>query len=220
MLLWRTTTDITSHKQVCFLKWWSSRYYIYQENDHYASFNHNGKSSEYYVGILPISKHIGSHLKITKNNETQDNTSIKQITTYASLNHNGKNSEYYVGILPISKHIGSHFKITNYFHILQKYLENLEIPVSNTSVLWWTPQTSILEKREGWKDYFNTLLLVWIGCGNYKVALCFKHLLIKFKSAANVNATWLVLWKLFHYQPIALIFCPRIPKHLMVESSC
>ena len=49
-------------------------------------------------------------------------------------------------------------------------------------------------------------IATWIGCGNQKVALCFKHLHNKFKCVADFDAALLALWKFFHYQPIALNF--------------
>ena len=38
---------------------------------------------------------------------------------------------------------------------------------------------------------------VWIGCGNYKVTLCFDVL--------PADATLLALWKFFHYRPLESI---------------
>ena len=38
-------------------------------------------------------------------------------------------------------------------------------------------------------------IATWIGCGNQKVALCFKHLHNKFKCVADFDAALLALWK-------------------------
>ena len=85
--------------------------------------------NHYFEEPLLTSLHMYKHALY--NDETQEITFIKQMANYASLTHNGKIFEYYVGILPLSKHIGSHLSVTNILHVLQKYLENQEIPVSN-----------------------------------------------------------------------------------------
>ena len=46
----------------------------------------------------------------------------------------------------------------------------------------------------------------WVGCGNHKVALCFKHLLNDFSNVLSVDAILLALWKFFHYHPLAINF--------------
>lgn len=50
----------------------------------------------------------------------------------------------------------------------------------------------------------------WIGHGNHKEALCFKHLLPEFKFAFNANAALLALWKFFHFDPLALGFMEKV----------
>ena len=55
-------------------------------------------------------------------------------------------------------------------------------------------------EKSGLKTFPNVVpIAAWIGCGHHKVALCFKHLLNKFPSAADADATLLALWKFFHY---------------------
>ena len=49
-------------------------------------------------------------------------------------------------------------------------------------------------------------LSVWIGCGNHKLALCFKHLLGAFPNVSDADSTLLAIWKFFHYRPVALNF--------------
>ena len=44
---------------------------------------------------------------------------------------------------------------------------------------------------------------VWIGCGNHKLVLCFKHLLLLLSKIFSADTT---LWKFFHYQPLAMSF--------------
>ena len=45
-----------------------------------------------------------------------------------------------------------------------------------------------------------------IGCGNHKLALCFKHLKGEYTNINNIDTTLLALWKYFHYHPLALNF--------------
>ena len=52
----------------------------------------------------------------------------------------------------------------------------------------------------------NVPLGNWVGCGNHKVALCFKHLLNYFPDVLSADATLLALWKFFHYCPLAINF--------------
>ena len=49
-------------------------------------------------------------------------------------------------------------------------------------------------------------LLVWIGCGNHRLALCFKHLMGEYTNINNADATLLASWKYFQYRPLALNF--------------
>ena len=45
-------------------------------------------------------------------------------------------------------------------------------------------------------------LLVWIGYGNHKGALCFKHLIGEYTNINNANAILLALSKYFHHCPL------------------
>ena len=49
-------------------------------------------------------------------------------------------------------------------------------------------------------------LLVWIGSGNHKLALCFKHLMGEYINISNTDATLLALWKYSHDCTLALNF--------------
>ena len=52
-------------------------------------------------------------------------------------------------------------------------------------------------------------LSVWIGCGNHKLALCFKHL-GQFPNVSDADSTLLAIWKFFHYRPLALKFLQEV----------
>ena len=49
-------------------------------------------------------------------------------------------------------------------------------------------------------------MALWVGCGNHKLALCFKHLFKEFPCVAEFDVMLLSLWKYFHYRPLAVNF--------------
>ena len=112
------------------------------------------------------------------NDETQDVTSTEQMAIYATFNHNGKISEHFVGILPISKLVGAHLSAQNILTALEVYLKDLEVPFENARFFMMDTTNVNSGERGGLKRLLKFLIPmdVWIGCGNHKVALCFKHL--------------------------------------------
>ena len=63
-------------------------------------------------------------------------------------------------------------------------------------------------RRADQKDCYQHIVPIaaWIGCGNHKVTLCFKHLLNKLPSVADADAMLLALSKFFNYRPLAVNF--------------
>ena len=63
-------------------------------------------------------------------------------------------------------------------------------------------------RRPDQKDCYQHIVPIaaWIGCGNHKVTLCFKHLLNKLPSVADADAMLLALSKFFNYRPLAVNF--------------
>ena len=63
-------------------------------------------------------------------------------------------------------------------------------------------------RRADQKDCYQHIVPIaaWIGCGNHKVTLCFKHLLNKLPSVADADAMLLALSKFFNYRPLAINF--------------
>ena len=53
----------------------------------------------------------------------------------------------------------------------------------------------------------SALLAACLCCGNHKIALLFKHLLLEFTSVKDANATFLSFLKLFYNQTQAINFC-------------
>ena len=65
-----------------------------------------------------------------------------------------------------------------------------------------------LGSRGGLKRYIlhKIRMALWVGCGNHKLALCFKHLFKEFPCVAEFDVMLLSLWKYFHYRPLAVNF--------------
>ena len=68
-------------------------------------------------------------------------------------------------------------------------------------------------ERGGLKWYLKSTIphLIWVGCGNHKLSLCFKHLLNQFPSVFETDVFLESLWKFFKYRPFA--------KNLLEESA-
>ena len=68
--------------------------------------------------------------------------------------------------------------------------------------------------RGGLKRYIlhKIRMALWVGCGNHKLALCFKHLFKEFPCVAEFDVMLLSLWKYFHYRPLAVNFLQEFAK--------
>ena len=142
------------------------------------------------------------------NDETQDITSIEQMAIYATFKHNGSFSEHYVGIMPISQLVQTHLSAANILEAMKIYLEGLNVSLRNGRFFCMDTTNVNSGERGGLKRLLKHAvpLATWVGCGNHKVALCFKHLLKDFPDVFSADATLLALWKYFHYRPLALNF--------------
>ena len=65
------------------------------------------------------------------NDETQDISSTEQMAIYAVFEHRNCISEQYIGILPIIELVGSHLRTPNIFGALNKYLQEMNISLSD-----------------------------------------------------------------------------------------
>ena len=54
------------------------------------------------------------------------------------------------------------------------------------------------------KEHLKNIIphLIRVGCGNHKLALCFKHLLNQFPSVFETDVFLESLWKFFEYRPL------------------
>ena len=104
--------------------------------------------------------------------------------------------------------MGSHLNAQNVLKAITKYLSDLGIELANDRFFCMDTTNMSSSKNSGMKRLLqHTIsLAVWIGCGNHKVALCFKHLLQVYPDVLTADATLLVLWKFLHYRPLATNF--------------
>ena len=63
---------------------------------------------------------------------------------YAAFERRNHISEHYIGVLPISELAGSHLSAPNIFRALNKYLQEMNISLSNGRFFAWTLLSSIL----------------------------------------------------------------------------
>ena len=55
-------------------------------------------------------------------------------------------------------------------------------------------------------------MALWVGCGNHKLTLCFKHFVKEFLCIAEFDIPLLSLWKYFHHRPLAVNFLQEFAK--------
>ena len=147
------------------------------------------------------------------NDETWNITSVEQIVIYVNFNHNRKISGHFVGITPISKMVKTHLSTANVLSTFESYFQKLEIPFKNNPRFFIMDTINVNSgEKKGLKQLLKHLipLATWIGCGNHKVTLCFKHLLSEYKSVFSVGAAFDALWKIFHFHPLALGFMEKV----------
>ena len=91
-------------------------------------------------------------------------------------------------------------------HSLKKYFEDASINIKQARFACMDTTNVNSGKKGGLKRYLanEVPLLNWVGCGNHKLALCFKHLLPKYQTVFATDAFLEALWKFFKYRPLAM----------------
>ena len=89
---------------------------------------------------------------------------------------------------------------------LEKYFQDLGIDLKKARFSCMDNTNVNSGEKGGLQRYLANLvpLLNWVGCGNHKLALCFKHLLPQFQSIFETDAFLEALWKFFKYRPQAM----------------
>ena len=111
---------------------------------------------------------------------------------YANFDHAGKISEHFIGILPLSKMVGTTLSPPNIMKFLEQFFQNIEATITNCCFSCMDPTNVNSGEKVGLKSLLKhaVLLAIWIGCGNHKHALCFKHLLGKFPFVSYADSTF------------------------------
>ena len=104
--------------------------------------------------------------------------------------------------------MGSQLSAQNVLKAITKYLSDLGIELVNGTFFCMDTTNVNFREKSGMKHLLQHVvpLAVWIGYGNHKVALCFKHLLQVYPDILAADPTLLFLWKFFHYQTLATNF--------------
>ena len=127
--------------------------------------------------------------------QTQDISSIEQIAIRAAFQHRNCISEYYIRILSISELVGATSVLQTFFGALNKYLQEMNISLSNGRFFCMDTTNVNSDKQSGLKQLLKHAAPLgnWVGYGNHKVALCFRHLLNNFPNVLSVDATFSAL---------------------------
>ena len=137
---------------------------------------------------------------------------MEQMAIYATFNHQGTIKEHYVGIIPISKLVGNELSAPNVMRALIKLFDDINVSITKARYSCMDTTNVNSGNRGGLKRYLlhEVPMALWVGCGNHKLALCFKHLLGEFPFVADLDTTLLSLWRFFHYRPLAVNFLQEI----------
>ena len=169
-----------------------------------------------YIKAPLLKSLINGQLYTLYNDETQDISTTEQLAINSTFEYNNKISEHYCGIIPISQLVGNHLSAKNVLKAIPKYLLDLRIELVNGR--FFCMDTTNMNSGE--KGVIKHLLqhavplALWTGCGNHKVALCFKHLLQVSPNVFAADATLLALWKFFHYRSLAITFVKHEEKQV------
>ena len=182
----------------------------------HAPQNANYISPEYISNYIQI---MNDHIKLPLlaslrtfgpftffNDETSDVTTTEQMTIYATFNYQGTIKEHYTGIIPISKLVGTELSAPNIMKALIKFFDEINVPITQARFFCMDNTNVHSGSRGGLKRYIlhEIPMALWVGCGNHKLGLCFKHLLKEFPCVAEFDATLLSLWKYFRYRTLAV----------------
>ena len=112
------------------------------------------------------------------NDETSDITTIKQMAIYATFNYQGTINDHYVGIIPISKLVGTKLSAPNTIKALIKFFDEINILIMQAHFSCMDNTNVNSGSCSGLKRYIlhEIPMVLWVGCSNHKLALCFKHL--------------------------------------------
>ena len=159
--------------------------------------------------LLLASLHTSGPFTFSNSETSQTSivTTTKQMTAYATFNYQGTIKEHYVGIIPISKLVGTELSAPNIMKALTKFFDKINILITQAHFSCIDNNNVNSGSHGGLKRYIlHKMMALWVGCGNHKLAFCFKPLHKEFPCVAEFDVMLLSLWKYFHYQPLAVNF--------------
>ena len=173
----------------------------------HAPQNANYMSHEYiskYIQImddhikLPLLASLRTSSPFTFSNsetsQTSNVTTTKQMTVYATFNYQGTIKEHYAGIIPISKLVGNELSAPNIMKALTKFFGKINILIMQARFSCIDITNVNSGSHGGLKRYIlHKMMALWVGCGNHKLALCFKPLLKEFPCVAEFDLMLLSL---------------------------
>ena len=132
--------------------------------------------------------------------ETPDLTMTEQMAIYATFYYQ-RTIKKHVGTIPTGKLVGTELSAPNIMKALIKFFDEINVPITQARFSCMDNTNVNSGSRGGLKSYIlhEIPIALWVGCGNYKLALCFKHLLKEFPYVAEFDTALLSLWKYFHY---------------------
>ena len=106
------------------------------------------------------------------------------MVVYATFKHNGVIAGYSVVIYPISKVVGTPLSAVKVMKSLEEYFQDQSVDLIRAWFACMDTTNVNSRERGGLKHYLKHTIphLICVGCGNHKLALCFKHLLKQFPS--------------------------------------
>ena len=158
-----------------------------------------------YISLEYISKYINIMVEFVKkplhstmkgneftfySDETQDITSVEQLTLYATFIMNGEVKENLIGSIPMSKVVGTHMSAVNIMSTLESFFKDQDMPPRNARFLCMDSTNVNSGAQNSLRRHLehSVPMLRWIGCNNHKLALCFKHLIPQFPTIFETDA--------------------------------
>ena len=108
-----------------------------------------------------------------------DKTQYITSAVYRNFGYNGRVAEHFIGIYPISKVVVTCLSAENIMAPLEKIFIDLSINIKKARLACMVTTNVNSGDCGGLKWYLANIapMLLWVGCGNHKLALSFKHLL-------------------------------------------
>ena len=100
------------------------------------------------------------------------------MAVYATFKHNNEKKEHFIGIYPVSKVVTASLSAPSIMKSFEQYFLDHSIDLSKARFVCMEATNVNSEEKGRLKCLLKHAVphLNWVGCGNHKLALCFKHL--------------------------------------------